>query len=174
MDDVIVLSLVQRAKGGDKEALLELICDQKKDYYNIAYVYTENKQDALDAVAEMTVILYQHIKGLKNDEIFYSWSKTILVNCCKKIIKERKKIVFFEEYKEDCKEERYNTKEMRIDILNCIEKLNLDQQEVIKLKYFMDMDYETISQIVKVPLGTAKSRVSKSLVKLKRCFGGEY
>jgi len=171
---VDIKALVQSSKRGDKESLSQLIMAQQNDYYKIAYVYTENRQDALDAVADMTVILYQHINKLKNDEMFYPWSKTILINCCRAIQRARVKVVYFAEYPEKPREERYNIKEMRADIIECIRRLNGYQQEVIKLKYFMDMDYEAISQISNVPLGTAKSRTAKALVKLKKCFGGEY
>jgi RNA polymerase sigma factor (sigma-70 family) len=169
-----IKGLVQNAKKGDKESLSQLIMAQQSDYYKIAYVYTENRQDALDAVADMTVILYQHINKLKDDELFYNWSKTILINCCRAIQRARVKVVYFEECPESPREERYNIKEMRSDIIDCVRKLNNYQQEVIKLKYFMDMDYDSISKISNVPLGTAKSRTAKALVKLKKCFGGEY
>jgi len=169
-----IQSLVHRAKEGDKEALVDLIIAQREDYYKIAYVYVENKEDALDAVSEMTVTLYQHISKLRNDELFYSWSKTILVNCCKAILRNRGKIVYFEEYHEGAKEDNYNVKEMRADILFCVKKLNSTQKEAIKLKYFMDLDYDSIAKIINAPLGTVKSRVVKGLARLKRCFGGEY
>jgi RNA polymerase sigma factor (sigma-70 family) len=166
--------LVLEAKAGDKEALTKLIIDKQDEYYRLAYVYTENKEDSFDAIADMTVIVYQHIKKLRNEEMFYSWSKTILVNCCKTIIKQRRRIVFFEEYPDKGREEKYNLKEARIDIMNCFKKLNDRQQEVIRLKYFMDMDYESISKISNVAIGTVKSRAFEGLKKLNKCFGGEY
>lgn len=54
--------LVKSAKNGDKEALLNLIMERKNEFYKLAYVYTENKEDAMDAMENMIVMLYQQDK----------------------------------------------------------------------------------------------------------------
>ncbi|QUH24695.1 RNA polymerase sigma factor [Serpentinicella alkaliphila] len=45
--------------------------------------------------------------------------------------------------------------------------------EVIKLRYFLDLDYETIGRILKIPIGTVKSRISVGINKLKESLGGD-
>lgn len=57
--------LVKRAKQGDKDALVELIMLQKQEYYKLAYAFLNNKEDALDALEDMIVILYERIDRLK-------------------------------------------------------------------------------------------------------------
>jgi RNA polymerase sigma factor (sigma-70 family) len=166
--------LVESAKSGDKEALVNLIMERKNEFYKLAYVYTDTKEEAMDAMEDMIVILYQQIRKLKNNEAFYSWSKTILVNCCKEILRKKSKVVLMEEIIEDVHEEGYVTKERKMDILNYLKRLNEYQQEAIKLRYFADMDYESIAKISNVTVGTVKSRISTGLKKLKECFGGEY
>jgi DNA-directed RNA polymerase specialized sigma24 family protein len=37
----------------------------------------------------------------------------------------------------------------------------------------MDMDYQSIAELLKIPLGTVKSRISIGLSKLKVVLGGE-
>jgi RNA polymerase sigma factor (sigma-70 family) len=166
--------LIKRAKRGDKEALLALIDARKSELYKLAYVYTENKDDAMDAMQDMIVILYQKIHQLKNNESFYSWSKTILVNCCRNILRKKQKLVVMQEMQQVSYQERYEAREHMLDILSCLKILNPHQQEAIKLKYFSDLDYETIARISNVPLGTVKSRISTGLVKLKESLGGEF
>ena len=58
--------LVKKAKKGNKEALIMLIMDNKMEYYKLAYTYMKNKEDSLDALQEMIVILYEKIHTLKN------------------------------------------------------------------------------------------------------------
>ena len=41
------------------------------------------------------------------------------------------------------------------------------------VKYFLDLDYQTISDILKIPLGTVKSRISIGLKNLKESLGGD-
>ena len=72
------------------------------------------------------------------------------------------KEVFYQERIED-----------KLAIEACIRGLSIAQQETVKLKYYMDMDYSTIANMLNVPLGTVKSRLSISLKKLKECLEGK-
>ncbi len=170
---VNVKKLVEKAKQGDQEALIELIMAKKQEYYKLAYVYMKNEEDALDAMEDMIVILYENIHKLKKDDTFYSWSKTILVNCCKKLLRKRKKVVSLEVIKEEADEQIIEQKNQKIMLDGYISKLSEKHQEVIRLRYFLDLDYETIAGLIKVPIGTVKSRISIALKKLKESFGGE-
>ncbi|MCY6369433.1 sigma-70 family RNA polymerase sigma factor [Clostridium ganghwense] len=165
--------LVEKAKQGDGEALIQLIMDKNQEYYKLAYVYMKNEEDALDVMEDMIVILYENIHKLKKDDAFYSWSKTILVNCCKKLLRKRKKVVSLESIKEEADEEIIEQKNKKIMLDGYLSKLNEKHQEVIKLRYFLDLDYQTIASLIKVPIGTVKSRISIGLKKLKESFGGE-
>jgi len=169
-----VSPLVAEAKAGDREALISLIMDQKQEYYKLAYAYMGNRDDALDAVSEMALILWDNIHKLKDNTLFYSWSKTILVNCCRKMLKKRKRFVPLSDAKKETYKESYEAREQRLDIHQYLTRLNRDQQEAIKLHYYLDWDYQTISEITQVPLGTVKSRISTGLRKLRHFLGGEY
>ncbi len=164
--------LVTKSKEGNKDALVKLIMKEKKAYYKLAYVYMKNENDALDAMEDMIVILYENINRLKNEKAFYPWSKTILVNCCKKILREKKKIISVDSV-EAVYENHYETKENQIVLASCLSKLNEKHQEIIKLRYFLDLDYQTIGKLLKIPLGTVKSRISIGLKNLKKSFGGD-
>jgi len=161
--------LVKKAVSGDKEALGQIIIDHKRDYYKLAYSFTFNDQDALDAISDMTLILLKKIKTLKDITKFNSYSNTILVNCCRKIIKSRI-VTFYLDENLIATPEEYN--EEIIDLKNSIEKLPIKYQEVIILKYFQDLDYQTISEILKIPLGTVKSRLNIGLKQLEKKMGG--
>ena len=57
-------------------------------------------------------------------------------------------------------------------IMKYINKLSPKLKEVIQLHYFLDYSYETIAQIIGVPVGTVKSRSSKALKKMRSWLGG--
>lgn len=166
-------ALVRQARKGDKEALIQLVMDQKNEYYRLAYTYTGNREDSLDALQDMIVILFDNIRKLKDDSAFYSWSKTILVNRCRTMLRKSGRIVSLDDRKEEPYQENYAVRETRQDIQVCLNRLNNSQQEAIKLKYIMDMDYETIARLTGTPVGTVKSRVFNGLVRLKELLGGE-
>ena len=45
--------------------------------------------------------------------------------------------------------------------------LSRKHQEVIKMRYFLDMDYKAIAKILKIPIGTVKSRINAGIKNLK-------
>ena len=165
--------LIKQAKAGDKECLLKLVMVQERDYYKLAYVYMKNPDDSMDVMQDMIIILYENISKLKKDSSFYSWSKTILVNLCKKRLIEKQKIVSIDSIKEQSIDGIYDNSEDSVVLEKYLSKLNENHKEIIKLKYYLDLDYKTISEILKIPLGTVKSRLSIGMKELKEAMGGE-
>lgn len=174
-----VVRVVKKAKKGNKEALLQLIMDRKDEYYKLAYTYLGNKEDALDALEDMIVRVYEKIDQLKKDAAFYSWSKTILVNSCKALLRKKRKEVLVDDWNGQLDDQapsfpcQYQLREQQLELEQLLKELNDQQAEAIKLKYFHDLDYQTIAEITNVSIGTAKSRVFQGLKKLKLQFGGD-
>lgn len=162
---------VKRAQKGDKEALLELIMDQNEEYYRLAYAFMKNPDDALDVLEDMILKVYENIHHLKKTEAFYSWSKTILVNSCKGSLRKRKKVIPFKELPEDPYEEAYSEQEDLIAFESHLSGLNPKYQEVLRLRFLLDMEYEKIAQILEIPLGTVKSRIHTGLKRLRERLG---
>lgn len=171
MENDEFIQIVKQAKMGNKEVLIQLIMSQKQDYYRLAYVFMKNQDDALDAMEDMILKVYENIKKLKDDKAFYSWSKTILVNCCKNNLIKQNRVVLMRTIPEGPHEDVLYVKDEQLDIEKHWEKLNLKYQEVLKLRYYLDMDYESIAAILKIPLGTVKSRIHTGLLKLKQSMG---
>ena len=165
--------LGKKIQKGDKEALVKLIMNKKQEYYKLAYVYMKNKDDSLDALEDMILILHENIYKLKSNDSFYSWSKTILVNRCKTLLKNMSKVVPIDHLKEEYYDGDINRKDEKIVLEKYLSKLNDKHQDVLRLRYFLDLDYQSISEILKIPVGTVKSRINTALKKLKKSFGGE-
>ena len=165
--------LVKKAKSGDKEALMQLVLGAKDEYYRLAYTYVENEHDAMDALENMIVILYEKIDQLQKPESFYSWSKTILVNECRALLRKRKKIVFLEQDQTEqlVDESLIETDQYSFDEL--LTSLSPVQKEAVQMKYYLDYDFETIAKLTNVPVSTAKSRVFHALKKLRITLGGD-
>lgn len=166
--------LVKRARLGDKEALMQLVLAAKDDYYRLAYTYVKNEHDAMDAIENMIVILYEKIEMLQKPESFYSWSKTILVNECRSLLRKRNKVVFLDE--KESASIIDNTTMLATEELTFNElliSLSPVQREAVQMKYLLDYDYETIAELTNVPVSTAKSRVFHALKILRKTLGGK-
>lgn len=176
-----VVRSVKRAKKGDKEALLQLIMAEKDAYYKLAFTYMGNEHDAMDAMEDMIVSLYDKIEQLKKEEAFYSWSKTILVNCCKSLLRKQKRLVLIEDWivadeseiRQTESSDPYRSRDQLMDIQTLLLHINIDQREAIQLKYLHDLDNQTIADMTDVSIGTVKSRIFQGLKRLRDLERGD-
>ncbi|WP_432352915.1 sigma-70 family RNA polymerase sigma factor [Sporosarcina sp. A2] len=177
-----IVRLVKKAKKGNKDALLQLINEQQDEYYRLALTYMGNPHDAMDAMEDMIVSLYQSIPQLKKEELFYSWSKTILVNRCKKLLQKQQTIILMETDDESFNEtikpfdgpSSFKQTEQHLDLTEMLAQLNPKQREAIELQYFHDLELQTIATMTHVPIGTVKSRISQGLKKMREQHGGDW
>ncbi|NQX49680.1 sigma-70 family RNA polymerase sigma factor [Paenibacillus tritici] len=172
--------LVRAAQRGNKEALLELILAEQDAYYRLAYSYMKNEHDAMDVMEDMIVTLYEKLEQLKKREAFYSWSKTILVNRCKAVLRSQNRFVALEEdgppepaLEAWTADNPYRYTESELDMSLLLAHLNPRQREAIELRYVHDLSYQTIADITDAPVGTIKSRISQGIQKLKAMIGGD-
>lgn len=161
---------VRAAKRGDREALVRLIMGRKEEYYRLAYAFTGNREDALDALADMIIILYEKIHRLRQDASFSCWSRTILINCCKNILRQRKRLVPLSAIPETDAGDGWRQKDEAIVLEQHLARLNEKQRDVLRLRYYLDMDYQTIAGVLKIPLGTVKSRIANGLRQLQKAM----
>ncbi|GMK39637.1 hypothetical protein PCCS19_26910 [Paenibacillus sp. CCS19] len=171
--------LVKQAQRGNKDALLQLIMAQQDAYYRLAYSYMGNEHDAMDAMEDMIVKLYEKLDQLNNRESFYSWSKTILVNRCKAMLRSRERFLPFGDDEHEptlaalTDANPYRNTESEMDMEELLSHLNARQREAIELRYVHDLPYQTIAEMTDSPLGTIKSRISQGIQKLKAVIGGD-
>lgn len=173
-----VSRLVSQAQRGNKEALLQLIMADQDAYYRLAYSYMGNEHDAMDAMEDMIVTIYEKVGHLQNGAAFYSWSKTILVNRCKTLLRKKKRFLPMEEEQESSlagftDDNPYRKTESEMDMQLLLSHLTAKQREVIELRYIHDLPYQTIADMTGAPLGTIKSRMSQGIQKLKVLIGGD-
>ncbi|WNS46751.1 sigma-70 family RNA polymerase sigma factor [Paenibacillus sp. MMS20-IR301] len=174
-----VSRLVRQAQKGNKEALLQLILAEQDAYYRLAYSYMRNEQDAMDVMEDMIVTLYEKLDQLNKSEAFYCWSKTILVNRCKTVLRKQQQHLPLGEEESALavaawtEDNPYRHTESELDLSVLLAHLNPQQREAIELRYVHDLPYQTIAEMTDAPVGTIKSRISLGIQKLKTMIGGD-
>ena len=81
---------VKLAKAGNVDVLGSLIMENMKSMYRIAFSILKTEDEISDAISSTTIIVFEKIETLKNDEFFKTWLIRILINECYKIHKENK------------------------------------------------------------------------------------
>ncbi|AJD90498.1 hypothetical protein JMA_11810 [Jeotgalibacillus malaysiensis] len=155
------------AVSGDEDAFVMLMKAFKADLYRTAYAYLKNEQDAVDAVQETTYRAYKSIKTLKQPAYAKTWMIRIMINVCQTELKKKKRMVpqLFEE-----SEMATDVKDSFLETAEALDSLEPDERELVHMKYFQDMTITQVAHALNMPEGTVKTKLYKSLSRLKRWF----
>lgn len=149
------------------ERLIQYILENQDRFYRVAYSYTRHQEDALDAVQSAICKALEAHENIKNADAIRTWFYKILINECLTVLKKRGKVVLTADTVEQ--EEVYYEKgyEQGGDIEQELEKLEMDIQVIIKLRFFEEMSLKEISGITGFNLNTVKTKLYRGLKLLK-------
>ena len=160
--------LVKTAQKGNDKAYLMLFEQFEADIYRMAYVYVKNKEDALDLVQEVAYQSFKKIDTLKKPEYVKTWLMRITINCALNLIKENNKVMPLHTDFEGLVGAEDTDIALAVSLHKLIDLLKEDEKSVILLKYYDDRTLKEISEILEMPLGTAKSVLYRALDKLRQ------
>lgn len=160
--------LVKKAQKGNDKAYLKLFQYYEADIYRMAFVYVKNENDALDLVQEVAYQSFKKISTLKKPEYFKTWLMKITINCALNLINKNKKVIPLNPDFEvlTVSEDEDITVSLSLNML--IDDLKEVEKSVILLKYYDDRTFKEISEMLDIPLGTAKSVLYRALDKLRQ------
>jgi RNA polymerase sigma-70 factor (ECF subfamily) len=134
----------------------------KQQLYRVAYLYLKSESAALEAVDEAIFLSYKNLRKLRQPEYVKTWATRILINVCKKELRLAKKMSPLEELPEQTHFD-YDS----LPLSEAIEKLPLELQIIINLRYFNDYTLAQTAEILKLPQGTVATRQRKALSLLR-------
>ena len=144
----------------------QIISENMNSLYRVAFSILKNEDEIYDAISNTTVIVFEKISNLKNEEFFKTWLTRILINECYKIYNQNKKIVYLDTTLQEKLD--YNDTYTDLDVKEIIKNLKNDIKEVVVLYYFEDFGVKEISEILEIPQGTVKSRLSRARSELEK------
>ncbi len=161
---------MKKAQKGNDKAFIKLFQQYEKDIYRMAYVYVNNKDDALDIVQEVAYQSFKKINTLKNPEFFKTWLMKITMNCAINLAKKNKKVVPLKPEFEDFIGLEDEDVPLSLSLQEFIDTLQEDEKSVVLLRYYNDHTFKEISELLNIPLGTAKSMLYRALDKLRKKY----
>jgi len=165
------LQIIIRAQSGDREAFAILFEQYKNLVYKTAYLMLGESAEAEDALQEIFLQVYKSLSGFDPSKAaFTTWLYRVTFNYC--LNHRRKKRPFtlpLEDMSLALTSEFPGSQLADEEILQqAIGKLTDRQRAVVILRYFWDLPYAEIAQILDVPLGTVKSRIDLALKTLRK------
>lgn len=167
--------LIVEAQNGNKSALNTLILNNYDILSGYVLKLTGNADEASDVINDTIVKVVLNVEKYKPTGKFSTWMITIATNIYRDNLKKKKRFVSLEGYEEISKvdvEEEIITKLDYEKILMLLKELPKEKRAVFILKHYYNYKYEEISEILKCPIGTVRSRLHYSVKYLMRRLEG--
>lgn len=145
----------------------QLLLENYDRYYRLAFSYVHNADDAGDIVQNGAYKAIRNSSSLKNQEYAATWLYRIMMNEIYDFFRQRRTISaeVLEELGEA--EPAGMDTYQDFDLKAALDALGLEDKLVVELRYFEDMKLEEIAEILNENLSTVKSRLYRSLKKLR-------
>ncbi len=159
--------LVMDAQDGDADAMEKLVRRWQKPLWQHAFRLTADNQAAWDITQHSWLGIITGLRKLHDPANFRAWAYKITTNKSIDWIKRRKrtKQISIQEIQDFPHQEKQNT-----DISELLVKLSMKKRTVLSLYYFDQLSISEISIALKIPKGTAKSRLHSARQELKELW----
>lgn len=178
MNDYAELSdeqLVELVRSQDQELYRELVQRYQNKLLRYANYLVRNEEMAADVVQEALIKAFVNLQSFNTKKKFSSWLYRIVHNEAVNYLKKSKKVTPFagREWLADNiagdtdLENDFLKREKEEDVRRSLEKLPLKYREPLILFYFEEKSYEEISDILRMPVGTVGTRISRGKALLR-------
>jgi len=182
------LKLIQYAKEGDLDAFNRLVVAYQDMAFNVAYRIMGELNSAEDAVQEAFISSYKNLGKFRGGN-FRAWLMRIVTNACYDELRRRKRrpTTPLEPFTDDddtfdspswiadpgeSPEELAVRVELGRAIQDCLDELPDDFRVVVVLVDIQGLDYSAVSESIRSPLGTVKSRLARARLRMRDCLQG--
>lgn len=163
----------------DRALALEIIMDEYgTTLKRLIYSYVKNWEVASDLTQEVFITVYEKLDTFQQRSSFKTWIFTIAVNKSKDYLKSwhhrnlvmNEKIFFLKKDSAKGPEEYVLQANENSDLTALIWDLPLKYREILLLHYYQDLSIKEISEMLRLSIGTVKTRLYRGQDKLKKNF----
>ena len=181
-------ALITDAQGGNLDAFNTLILHYQDSVFNMALRILGDEDQAADASQEAFISAFKSIASFRGGS-FKGWLMRTVTNACYDELRRQKRrpTTPLEPDTEDGEEmdspkwladpnmtpaQKAEADEVEHAIQHCLNNLPLEFKTVVVMADIQGMDYTEVAAVVRVPLGTIKSRLARARLRLRECLQG--
>jgi len=166
--------LVMQYQSGDGLALQELVRRWHKTFCEKAYWLTKDADASKDIAQDSWNTIILKIDSLRDPARVQCWALRIVftkaMDWMRSNQKNRKKLEDYHQNYDVETEEHKNDEALKKALLKAISELPIEQQQAIRLFYVEEYSLKEIGDLLKLSVGTVKSRLFHAREKLKVQF----
>ncbi|MDO5344995.1 MAG: sigma-70 family RNA polymerase sigma factor [Lachnospiraceae bacterium] len=148
----------------DKDTFAKLIIDNEQQLYRIAKSILRSDEDCADAAQEAVARGFAGLHSLKQDRYAKTWLIRILIHECYRVAKERARNFPLEP---EMRQEASGGGERYSELYEALSCLPEDFRVVMVMHYLEGYAVKEIAEILQIPDGTVKSRMSRGREQLR-------
>jgi len=167
-------TLVRHAANGDAAAWEPLVLAHQEAVFRLSYLLLGDPDDAEDIAQETFLRAWNHLKRFDSTRPLRPWLLSIASNLASNRRRSAGRYLlaltraFRNEPVSSSSIEEKSAKRMQADDLwKAVQNLSLSDQQVVYLRYFLELSVTETAQALSVPEGTVKSRLSRALERLR-------
>lgn len=157
-----------KRKRNNEEIIEQVVLEHYNQYYRLAYSYVHNEADASDIVQDGAYKALRACETLKNSEYAATWVYRIMMNEIFSFLRQPRfeSLEYIQEKRGSIGEavEDFHTD---IDLQQVLDALSPREKAIVMMKYFEDKKLEEIAEILDENISTVKSKLYRSLRKLR-------
>ena len=160
-------ALVERAIQGDREAFSDLVRASTSRQYALATLILRDGDRAQDAVQEALVSAWKGLRALRDPDAWDAWLNRLTVRACFHQVRRDKRRRLVELQVMPNHEPSSSDAQLaladRDRVERMLDRLPMEQRAVIVLHYHLGLPLPEVANTLAIPVGTAKSRLSRAL-----------
>jgi RNA polymerase sigma-70 factor, ECF subfamily len=164
--DAEIQTLIRRSQAGDQSAFADLFHGCKQMVFRTAFLMLGNDRDAEDVLQDVFLAVYRELRNYKPERAAFStWLYRITLNDCLNW-KRKHRLPLLSIDDVDPPGES-GIRDQDYDVWRAVSRLSSKLRAVVVLRYYSDLSYLEISEVLGIPLGTVKSRLNQALIEVR-------
>ena len=171
--------LIDESLQGNFEAYGELVRKYQNRLYSVVVHIVGCTVEAEDVVQDAFVRALTHLESFRRESSFYTWLYRIAVNTAIRCRQKSSPMISLERWQESRGDETSDSYDSPVDALlrkerarmlhDALSRLSDHHRIIIALREIEGFDYETIASILKISIGTVRSRLHRARSQLRSC-----
>lgn len=165
--------ILQRLRRGDQAVFGQLMDRYEARIYRLALRYARTPQDAEDITQEVFVAVYQAIPSFKGASSLGTWIYRIALNHCLQYARKKQPeaVPLHDGLEAPHAEDPVEAASLRClaaDVERALGQLDPPHRDVVILHELHGLTYGECSEVLGIPVGTVKSRLSNAFTRLRQ------